>query len=288
MVKYIKYIYKDLPRITIWVARELIDSITHRLDRVKTTFDLGLSVEEAIVRGDCIIIREKYSVCMDELSFIDDDKVYEVTDHGLKAVMIGDGGVYKLKPIAKDDAPTLEINGIHMHRIKGITPWMDSYLKIHVARVRRGQYVLDTCMGLGYTAIHSILRGAHVLTVEIDPNVIEIARHNPWSKRLGDERIKMVQGDIVEVIHGLDDQIFHRVIHDPPRLTPRTGDLYSLDLYREFYRVLKPRGILFHYTGEPGRHGGPRIVKGIGERLRKAGFIVKYDWKTQGYIAWKP
>ena len=287
MIKYINYNYIDLPRLTIWVAKELIDSIVNGLTSIRTTFDLGISSEKAIIEDDCVIIRRHYRICIDELNLIEEDKVYEITDYGLRAILISDGGVYKLKPVSKDTAPTLEINGIHMHRIVGITPWMDSYLKVHVAKVRRGHYVLDTCMGLGYTAIHSILRGAYVLTVEIDPNVIEITRHNPWSKRLEDQRIRIIHGDITKVIYELGDQVFHRIIHDPPRFTPRTGDLYSLELYKEFYRVLKPNGILFHYTGEPRRHGGPRIVKGIGERLRRAGFIVKYNRRVQGYIAKK-
>jgi len=287
MIKYVNYNYIDLPRLSIWVAQELIDSITNGLTSIWTTFDLGLSSEKAIVDNDCVIIRGNYRICIDELNLIEKDKIYEITDYGLRAILISNVSVYKLKPVSKDTAPTLEINGIHMHRIVGITPWMDSYLKVHVARVRRGHYVLDTCMGLGYTAIHSILRGAYVLTVEIDPNVIEITRHNPWSKKLGDKGIRIIHGDITDVVHELSDHTFHRIIHDPPRFTSRTGDLYSLELYKEFYRVLKPNGILFHYTGEPGRHSGPRIVKGIGERLRMAGFIVKYNRRAQGYIAKK-
>ncbi len=287
MSRYIVYQYIDLPRLTVWVARELLDALDRGVSSVRTTFDLGVSTEEAVVDGDCIVIRGRYRVCSDDLRGIVEDRVYEVTEDGVRAVMIVDGGVYKLKPVAKDQAPTLEINGIHMHRIVGVTPWIDSLLKVRAARVGRGHRVLDTCMGLGYTAIHSMFRGASVLTIEIDYNVIEIARHNPWSKWLSSQGIRIMYGDVVKVVHGLGDGGFHRIIHDPPRLTPRTGDLYSLELYREFYRLLKPNGVLFHYTGEPGRHGGPRIVKGVGERLRRAGFIVRYDRRVQGYIARK-
>ena len=78
-------------------------------------------------------------------------------------------------------------------------------------------------------------------------------------------------------------------MHDPPRFSGSTGDLYSLEFYKELHRVLKPRGLLFHYTGEPRRRGAPSILKGIRERLEKAGFrVLYYDEDAQGYVAAKP
>ncbi len=281
-----RYSYIDLPRITRWVAEEIIRAYREGLGGIYTTLDLGLSTEKITIdSGGEVVLRGRFRLEIDLLEEIDWDKVYEVAENRLRAVLIGNGGVYKLKPVSKSDAPTLEINGIHMHRIVGTTPWRDSLVKVVDAKVRRGHRVLDTCLGLGYTSIHSMLRGARVESYEIDQNVLEITRHNPWSRKLSD--IVIHHGDIVDNIINYPDESFHRIIHDPPRLTPRTGDLYSLELYREFYRVLKPNGILYHYTGEPGRHGGPRIVKGVGERLRRAGFIIRYSKRSQGYICIK-
>ncbi|MGB9827929.1 MAG: methyltransferase, partial [Thermosphaera sp.] len=68
-----------------------------------------------------------------------------------------------------------------------------------------------------------------------------------------------------------------------------TGDLYGLDFYKELYRVIKPGGILYHYTGLPGFKSNYSILKGIKNRLERAGFIrVYFDEESQGFIAWKP
>ncbi len=290
-LKYVDYRYIDLPRLTTWVLQDIITAYERRLSSIRTTLDLGITKENVYISGKHVVIRG-IEIPIDYLREIitKSDRVYEVTGSGkLIEVTIRNEGIYKLKPIGKDMAPTLEINGIHMHRIVGTTPWLDSLNKVKRARIRRNSRVLDTCMGLGYTAIHSLFRGAsQVITVEIDPNVIEIAKHNPWSKYLEFDRVIIINNDVTKVIDYFDENYFDRIIHDPPRITRRYGDLYSLEFYRKLYRVLKPGGILYHYTGEPGIHGGVSIVKGIGDRLRKAGFIVKYYSDAQGYIALKP
>jgi predicted methyltransferase len=40
--------------------------------------------------------------------------------------------------------------------------------------------------------------------------------------------------------------------------------------YRELYCVLKQRGVLFHYTGEPGKHCNFSVVRGVKDRLEKS------------------
>ena len=57
-------------------------------------------------------------------------------------------------------APTLLIAGFPMHRIKNIDPHRDTLNKIKAARPS-GQ-VLDTSMGLGYTAIQAARTSDHV------------------------------------------------------------------------------------------------------------------------------
>lgn len=60
---------------------------------------------------------------------IDDDGVF-IVDCGklIKIAFYDNGKYYKLKCIAEDTASTLEISGIHMHRID-ITPWKDALMK---------------------------------------------------------------------------------------------------------------------------------------------------------------
>jgi predicted methyltransferase len=46
--------------------------------------------------------------------------------------------------------------------------------------------------------------------------------------------------------------------------------------------------VLFHYTGEPGKHSNFSVVRGVKERLEKAGFkVLGFDGDSQGYIALK-
>ncbi len=185
---------------------------------------------------------------------------------------------------------TLEINGIHMHRIVGIDPISDARLKIASARVRRGHVVLDTCMGLGYTVAASLERGAsRVVTVELDPDVLWVSEHNPYSSGLASDNVEIILGNAVDVVERLPDESFDRIIHDPPRLSKTTGSLYGLSLYRELYRLLKPGGVLFHYTGSPGRKRSLSIPGRTASRLREAGFDkVKWVERAQGLVAVKP
>ena len=196
---------------------------------------------------------------------------------------------YKLLPTTRGSPPSIEINGIHMHRISGTDPWRDTLAKIKAARVGPGDTVLDTCMGLGYTAIASVLKGAReVYTAEIDENVILLARYNPWSFDLARETIKIFNNNIIELILDFQNEYFTRIIHDPPRFTSHTGELYSLEFYKELYRVLKPGGILFHYTGEPGRKHGSNFPGRISGKLKSIGFrVLRYDKRAQGIVARK-
>ena len=193
------------------------------------------------------------------------------------------GHYYQLVAIAPDTEPTLEIDGIHMHAVKDTTPLRDAVAKVRALGVRRGDVVLDVCTGLGYTAICELKAGAkHVVSIEKDKNVLELASLNPWSEEL--EQVEVILGDACEVVRELEDGTFDRVLHDPPRITPETGNLYSRDFYRELFRVLKPGGSLFHYVGNPGQRRGKRILSGVAERLRDVGFIIKRVYRDRGWI----
>src|SRR5262249_14351825 len=109
---------------------------------------------------------------------------------------------YSLMPTTA--APTMLISGIPMHRIKDTDPHRDTLSKIRAAgpmgRVR------DTPPGLGYTAIEASKTAESVITVELDPAALEIARQNPWSKALFDNpRITQLIGDSFDHIQEFDD-----------------------------------------------------------------------------------
>lgn len=264
--------WKRLPALTSYVAEELLAST----GEVEATLDLGLSNVKVASTGEGVILPSGLSVkrCEVEKALESQDAVYVVREDGsVSKVSLHNGSsYYKLKAVAFDTAPTLEIDGIHMHRIVGVTPWQDSKLKVEAAKVRRGMKVLDVCTGLGYTASICALIGAEVVSIEKNPSVLEVASYNPWSKFLELSSIKLLLADAASAIKLLEDESFDRVIHDPPRMA-LAGELYSLGFYAELHRVIKRGGALFHYVGAPGSKArGVDVAKGVSNRLRAAGF----------------
>jgi uncharacterized protein len=167
-------------------------------------------------------------------------------------------------------APTMLISGIPMHRIKDTDPSVDTLHKIRA--VRPTGIILDTATGLGYTAIEAAKSAEHIITVELDPAVIEICRLNPWSQKLfTNSNITQHIGDSFDVIQEFPDSSFSCIIHDPPTFS-LAGDLYSSDFYSQVFRVLKKNGRMFHYIGDLNSNSGKRVTRGAHQRLLRAGF----------------
>jgi predicted methyltransferase len=169
-------------------------------------------------------------------------------------------------------APTLLIAGFVMHRVKEIDPLEDARRKVRTLLPIRGR-VLDTATGLGYTAIEAARFADEVVTIELDPAVLEIARLNPWSQELfRHARIRLLPGDATAIVPTLPAGHFTRILHDPPAFD-LAGDLYAGAFYRELYRVLRPGGRLFHYLGDLQSKVGSRLLPGVTKRLQEAGFV---------------
>jgi uncharacterized protein len=80
-----------------------------------------------------------------------------------------------------------------MHRISGdsVDPIVDTKAKLASVNINPGYQVLDTCLGLGYTAIGAARKVAgsstgKVTTIEYDDASIEMCSYNPWSQALFD------------------------------------------------------------------------------------------------------
>jgi predicted methyltransferase len=170
-----------------------------------------------------------------------------------------------------EGAPTMLLASFPMHRIKGIDPQEDTRRKIRTIAPIVGR-VLDTTTGLGYTAIEAAKTALEVVTIELDPAVLEVARRNPWSQALFDDpKIRQEVGNASDVVPTLPDSAFARIFHDPPTFK-LAGELYSGAFYRQLYRVLARSGRLFHYVGDLKSESGQRVAKGVGRRLQEAGF----------------
>ncbi len=241
------------------------------------------------ISGDRFIFPDGSEVERETIERIagDDRNLYFIAGGRVFKAAIAGEHFYKLVPTIP---PTIEIDGIRMHRTKDVTPLEDTLNKVNAVKPKEGEMLLDTCMGLGYTAIEAAKRGAYVMTVEKDPNVLELARLNPWSRELfHSQNIQVIQGDAFDVVKRFKDGSFDVVIHDPPRFS-LAGHLYSEEFYRELFRVLKPGGRLFHYVGNPGRRYRRKdLQRGVMERLRKAGFVgVKRVEEALGIVGRRP
>ncbi len=251
--------------ITVDVASSILAGET------RVSLDLGLTVSDVSMDGDSYLLLGHVVSSEDLREVADRENAVFFPDGGsLFQVAVAAGGYYKLVPTS--GAPTIEIDGVRMHRTKETTPDADTGEKLGILGLKGGR-VLDTCMGLGYTAIGALDRGAEVvISVERQPPVVRVAEMNPWSRRLFEGGVSLLLGDSFFTIDSLPTGFFDWVIHDPPRLT-HAGALYSEEFYAKLHRVMAEGGGLFHYTGEPrSRHRGVDLQKGVQRRLRAAGF----------------
>lgn len=191
---------------------------------------------------------------------------------------------YKLIPT--EDWPSLALGSVPMHRIIESSPYKDTLRKIQL--LKPYGVVLDTCMGLGYTAILASIRSQRVITFEVDRNVLLMAKLNPCSQRLFSQRnIEMKTADVAIYIKRLSKEHFDCVIHDPPtfKLAPQ---LYSIDFYRQLYRVLKKGGRLYHYLPLYGIRRGYDFPSKIKTKLKGVNFrIQKFSPLRGGLICTK-
>lgn len=289
-MKYYEFRYIDGIAISVWDAEEILDRIGRGEKRFRSAVDLGLR-EAHIEYRDGVVYIDENAVEISELENIKEGFLYKFVNGVLHRLdMYSSGRYYKLRPVARNKAPTIEINGIHMHRIHGTDPWSDALSKISsISRKIKNARVLDICTGLGYTATAELKFGAiSVVTVELDINVLKLATLNPWSRGLENPRITIVLGDANSVIEELEAESYDVVVHDPPRFET-AGELYSYEFYRKVYRVLKKGGVLMHYTGNPAKHSNIDIIKGIKNRLIKTGFDeIRWIENTGGFKAIKP
>ncbi|MBV9792081.1 MAG: methyltransferase domain-containing protein [Chloroflexi bacterium] len=252
--------------------------------------DLGLSTVEIVLEAEGarfpvgeLLAWDDAEVMLDEENkcfvlqndTIDEIRIFSEHTHWVRSLMPTTG------------APTMLVSGTPMHRIKGIDPHADTLRKVKTIAPMTGR-VLDTATGLGYTAIEAAKTASEVVTIELDPAGLEIARHNPWSRQLfSDRKIVQLLGDAFDVVEGFADESFSRILHDPPMFS-LAGHLYGGEFYRQLFRVLKRKGRLFHYIGDLESTSGRNITRGVMRRLQESGFtrVIRHP-EAFGVVALK-
>ena len=298
------------PILSHYQATDLLRARADGARQITTSLDLNQTQQPVTVAPDGVLLPTDLSSDLDPNCRVAWTIVEKVAQNDAACYQIicgesgGEGELEKIQRFSEEynrlyslmpttGAPTMLISGIPMHRIKGTEPQRDTQSKIRAARpfafeAKAPQLknsappplVLDTATGLGYTAIaaarlaeqNGLPLAARVITIELDPTALEVCRLNPWSQELFDNpRIEQRLGDSGDIVPTFDNATFTQIIHDPPMLG-LAGHLYSTDFYRELHRVLKQRGRLFHYIGDPESKSGKSTTRGVLQRLEQAGF----------------
>ncbi len=276
-------------------AQQLLESNKKGLKEIDISLDLNQTKTNVKIENGFFIFPNNQKLDESQLKkpMKEKDSCFLIRDNSaVKIQMFSEGTNKFYKLVPTKDAPTIEISGIRMHVTKEMTPMEDTKKKIESIMPIKG-IVLDTCMGLGYTAISASKHAEFVFTCERDENVIEIAKFNPWSKELFHntlknskgifgapkiakqffrEKINILNTSILNQIEIFKNSMFDAVIHDPPRLN-LASELYSLNFYKQLFRVLKKDGKLYHYIGSPGsKNRKINLAGNVANRLRHAGF----------------
>lgn len=287
---------RDVPVVTYWDLQRIVSAASKK---VELSFQSSQGTRIRVISEEGLVCFNEVRVSLDEIVELylglkkreheaECKTLYCIVDGSLRKLMLSSSNrQYKVCKAREEWAPTLIVNGIVMHTLRR-DPLEDARDK--AVYVKRGARVLDTCACFGYTTRACLERGAsYVLATEVDENVLELSTYNIYSSALGDSRVDLVNESILDVTPLLRDSSFDAVIHDPPRLMSETGDLYSEELYREFYRLLDRGGVLFHYTGATGsKYRGVNVQRGVIKRLRNVGFQIVRCVEGFGVYAVKP
>jgi hypothetical protein len=255
--------------------RPLLEARRCGQEAVEVSPDLGISSSSARLTAAGVSFAGGEALNWDEVARISRSELtcYSVDTTGVHPIQTFSETTSRVcSLLPTPGAPGLLLSGFVMHRIKEMDPYQHAQGMLAALAPLHGA-ILDTTMGLGYTALLAARSAASVHTIELDPGVEAIARLNPWSRELfSSPEITRILGDASKVVPTFSPGQFDRIMHDPPAFK-LAGELYSGAFYRELRRVLKRGGRLFHYIGDPRSKANSSIVRGVQRRLQEAGFV---------------
>lgn len=277
------------PILTFKEAEQIIAAVKKVAER-KITLSLDLGITQSVVEvKNNILYISKQELPLSALKKIKEGACYIIVKNELRQIsFFSDETQMYYKLIPTTDWPTIALSSTPMHRHTKISPKEDTLTKIKEISPIKGK-VLDTCCGLGYTAILSAKHAQSVDTFERDENVLRIAEFNPYSQELFENKKITLhrEKNIAEEIKKFTYDYFDRIIHDPPTFK-YSPELYTVDFYHQLYCVLKTGGILYHYAPNPHKTKGVLLYPKIIKKLEEAGFKnVEYHESSSGIRAEK-
>lgn len=252
--------------------------LTHPV-KLKISLDLGLTQVDGLLLSPNILKFDKTELKISDeiLKSLDTRTIYIYKDDVWQKWQKYDdrsGRYYKMVFVKPECPPTIEISGIKMHVTQKGDPQQDTQNKLESLRNIQGA-VLDTCMGLGYTAIAAarLSKVESVFCCEQDPSVLRFCLENPWSQLLfNDPKIHPLLYQVQQFVATLRPQLFQTIIHDPPRFA-LAPELYGEQFYSELLRIMSRGSELYHYTGDPNRkYRQVSLAQRTKELLIKVGF----------------
>jgi len=160
------------------------------------------------------------------------------------------------------------VGALEESRIKYVEP----------ANIKKGDNILDFCFGLGYNSIAAlkICKDITITAIELDQKILDeiptnivpkeyITENEIISKALQqkNDKINIIIGDGAKEIKKLPSDSFNAVFFDP--FSPgKHKELWSLEIFKECYRIMKTEGRLTTYS----------CAKWMRNNLKEAGFKV--------------
>ena len=258
------------PLLTLKVHETLRAAARAGVETVECSLDLDRSTSKVGIRAtdwEWQAMRYPY------LDACKDRTIYHWATDRFQPVARFSTSLIKLVP-TQWGAPTFEIDGIKMLPTARVSPYADAQRKVSLIHPS-GKTILDTCGGLGYFAACCLQGGAaRVLSYEKNPDVLWLRSLNSWSPESGGA-LTLTQGDVAQEIVKLPSASVDAIVHDPPRFGI-AGELYSQTFYDQLSRVVRRKGMLFHYTGTPNKlTSGRDVPHEVATRLRRAGFVTE-------------
>ena len=113
----------------------------------------------------------------------------------------------------------------------------------------------------------------------------KMCQMNPHSAALFSGEIQQLYGNAADVVPTLPDGEFDRIVHDPPTFA-LAGSSSLARVLRTPASILKPKGRLYHYIGDPASKSAGNVARGAVTRLKEAGFGgVVIDYDAHGIVA---